>query len=1596
MQLLELMNKLRLLSSSKREQGTAFEYMMATYLMTDPLFESRFEKIFLWRDWPDRPSELDTGDIGIDLVGVERDGGYCAIQCKFFEESKTISKEDLDSFLSLSSKEIFTARLIISTSDRWGDNALKVIANQRPAVQRIGLSELINSPIDWVRFDPDNPDYLPRQNRKSPLPHQLDAISAVKKGFEQYDRGKLIMACGTGKTFTSLKLAEEMAGPGGHVLFLVPSIALLSQALREWTTEVAIPLQCMAICSDTQVTKESEDMRVFDLALPATTDPVTISQHLFVARQRAKYDPRGEAMYVVFSTYQSLDIIRQAQKDFSFPRFDLVICDEAHRTAGVSANRESSSFLLVHNDEDILADKRLYMTATPKIFADSAKKKADEAEVELYSMDNVSHFGPEFYRLGFGKAVDLGLLSDYKVLILALDEAYAASQLRSIITSSKYNIALPDAAKLLGCWIGLAKISDRPDDFSGDPDPMRTGVVFVNKITDSKQVRDVFGDVVREATARGIGSDGSLLPVEIQHIDGGMGALVRNRALDWLREESNQCRLLTNAKCLSEGIDVPSLDAVMFLQPKKSQIEVVQAVGRVMRKAADKKLGYIILPIVVSSEVDPDEALDNNKEYAVIWEVLQALKAHDERFEAIVNQVSFSEGKSDKIDVIGVGGKGSDSDQDALENEVKEQLSLWPEKIEQALYARISKRLSNTRYWPRWAEDVARLAEIYRIRIKEASEHNSEFQVRFEDLLQSLQENINPSLNRDDAIDMLSQHLITKPVFDALFSEENFIDSNPVSRSLESVVEILRTQENTDAELKFLDDFYDSVRKRASEARTREDRQQLIKDLYQNFFNTALKKATDRMGIAYTPVEIVDFILNSCQVLANRHFGVDLSDDGIHILDPFAGTGTFISRFIELGLVGDHLERKYKHELHANEILLLPYYISSVNIESSYHYSQDANEYIPFEGMVLTDTFQTTEHHEHMGTPVFRANSERIERQRNVPITVVVGNPPYSGGQKSQNDNAKNIKYENLDNKIRATYTVRSEATLQKQYDSYIRAFRWASDRIGDGGIVAFVTNGSWLKGQAGQGIRASFEVEFDAAYVVDLRGDQRTSGVRSKLEGGKIFGISSRVPVTVVFLVKGQLSDSANGIFYHDIGDALTREEKLAKLCEFGSVDSIPFESVVPNIQHDWVGQRDQSWENLYPLAPSKSGKSAPSIFSLDSNGLVTNRDAWIYNSSKSALTDKVSRMIDFYNDEVRRFVESGKPPNLDSFVDPDEKKISWSVNLKMMLKQGKSLSFGQESLRIGLYRPFFKEFVYFNRQLNERVNQLPQLYPLPETRNPTIITSGRGAGVFSVLATNLLSDLNFFTPSHVFARQRYEKADASELFGEVESGWQKIDNITDEALEAFRNGCRESELSKDDLFAYAYGVLNHPEYQERYQNNLTKEYPRLPWLENHREYIEIGQQLLDLHINYESVEPYPLEERFSLNPPTDQVVLYRAVDMKHPSRKSGKRGKEDWDRTRIVVNPYLTLDGVPEEASLWMLGGRPALELFLDRMKPKTDAKSGIRNDPNDFSDDPKYVVELTKKVVKVCIETCRLHFEFPEYTERALLTEKDFPKT
>jgi predicted helicase len=1002
-----------------------------------------------------------------------------------------------------------------------------------------------------------------------------------------------------------------------------------------------------------------------------------------------------------------------------------------------------------------------------------------------------------------------------------------------------------------------------------------------------------------------------------------------------------------------------------------------------MRRAEGKQFGYVILPVVVPSNVDPDEALDRNKSFEVVWQILQALKAHDERFEAIINTLNLGDPAQRKINVIGVAGDSKDSDATQRETvaDIGTQAALWPEHIETAIFAKLSKRLSSTKYWPQWAEDVAVLAGTYETRIRETESRSEIFRTKLQGLLVTLQDNINPSIGIDDAISMLAQHMVTAPVFDALFSESEFTKSNSVSVSLDAVLGYLRVEEDTDREAGHLEAFYESVRQRASAATSTESRQQLIRSLYENFFKTALKRTTELAGIAYTPIEIVDFMLRSTAELTQTYFGASLADEGIHILDPFTGTGTFLVRLIELGLLGENLATKYAHELHANEILLLPYYIAAVNIESAYHGITGATKYQAFGGIVLTDTFQLGETRDFMEETVFVANSERIDRQRHAAITAIVGNPPYSTKTRGGDGSESTFRYPALLQRLRETYGRDAPTTSKSLHDPYIRAFRWASDRVGDSGIVSFVTNGGWLTGEEGRGVRINFEREFDAVYVLDLRGNQNTSGDISKREGGKIFGGASKVPVTVVILIKGALDDDApRGIFYHDIGDYLTREQKLGAIVSFESQTGVPWTTILPNARHDWVAQGRNDFTILHPL------DGPDGIFTCTSDGMVTGRDPWVYNFSRLGLSNTVNSMTQLLNQDVDR-VRGQQPARLEDVLTLDEPKIKYSQSLKARLKSlaqkhGQYFDISPDALRVSLYRPFSKEWCVFDSLWSHSRYQLPRLYPTGDEGNRAIVVSGRGAGRFAVLATDVTPDFQTMMNTHVFARYRYEvPGTKGALFDRDQQEIRRVDNITDEALAEFQGIYSDTSLTKDDLFAYIYGVLHHPGYIEQYGDNLTKEYPRIPWLQGYRELIDIGEKLLDLHIGYETVEPYPVAEEFTLMPPEDGRERYRATIMGHPNKGSGARGKADWDRTRIQVNGHLTLTGVPERASEWILGPRPALELFLQRMRPSVDKKSGIKNDPNEFSDDPKYVVELTKRVIRVCVETLDLIAVMPD---------------
>lgn len=1609
-----------------RDLGDRFERLIRRYLELDPLYTDRFSHVWMYNDFPHKGH---VGDVGIDLVAEERaTGEYCAIQCKFYLPEHTLSKEDIDSFFTASGKSQFTSCIIVSTTDRWGKNAEDALRNQSKPVSRLRVEDLDQSPVDWSKFDPNRPQDLGLRARKRPREHQRNAIADVMAGLSEADRGKLIMACGTGKTFTALALAETIS-PTGHVLFLVPSLSLLSQALREWTAEATGPVRSLAVCSDTQMGMRKEkgaddwaDIYTWDLAFPATTSAKEITEQY--AALRGTSEPTAEPrMTVVFSTYQSLKAVSDAQKA-GLPEFDLIICDEAHRTTGVTLTGEDESeFVKVHDGSFLRGKKRLYMTATPRIYSDDTKVKAKEADVALCSMDDDAIYGEELHRLGFGEAVSKGLLSDYKVLVLAVDEKYVSKTFQRQIADANNELNLDDAVKITGCWNGLQKrlLQASPVGLEDDTGPMRRAVAFSRTIKDSKAFTEKFAQLI-EAYRETHLEEENILHCELSHVDGTFGAMRRNALLDWLKEPSppDTCRILSNARCLSEGVDVPALDSVLFLNPRNSVIDVVQSVGRVMRRVDGKKYGYIILPIGIPADMEPEDALKDNEKYKVVWQVLQALRAHDDRFNATVNQIELNKQRPDNIQVIGVGESetGDPGDGDSKHtNRVLQGAFLFPhlDEWKDAIYARIVLKCGDRRYWESWAKDVAVIAERHTDRIKLLLESGEpRHKTAFADFLAGLRMNINPSITGDDAVEMLSQHLITRPVFDALFENYAFTQHNPVSLAMQTMLDTLEDQA-LEKETVTLEKFYASVRERASGIDNAEGRQRIVIELYDKFFRTAFPKVAERLGIVYTPVEVVDFIIRSVAETLQSEFGCSIGNEEVHIIDPFTGTGTFIVRLLQSGLIpSEDLARKYRNELHANEIVLLAYYIAAINIEAAFHGVRGASirakeiegtegseGYVPFEGIVLTDTFQLSETSSDMEEKMFPENNRRVTRQKQSPIRVVIANPPYSAQQESENDNNKNFNYPTLDARIRSTYAAKSNAKLLKNlYDSYIRAIRWASDRIGNRGIVAFVTNGSFIDSNNMDGLRASLADEFSTISVFNLRGKARTSGEERRTEKGNVFGAGTRTSVAITLLVKNSVKQGLCELLYHDIGDYLSREEKLAIIKAFQSVGGISREGkwqrLKPNDAYDWIAQRDPSFAFFVPLG-DKEDVAAQVVFAIYSLGVVTNRDAWAYNMSTPMLESNIRSMIKTYNTEREQYQLKCRSktkdswPEIETIVDADPKRISWTRALKADAKRDKPLEFEGHSMTLSMYRPFVKQWLYFSRRLNEMVYQMPKLFPTSLHENIVIAATGIGSTKdFSVLASRTLPDLEMISKAQCFPLYLYEKDIPQEgglisvpPQGELVDGYWRRRAITDAILADF-SAAYGPEVEKEDIFYYVYGVLHSREYRARFASDLKKMLPRIPFTRETADFwkfSQAGRDLAEWHLNYETVEPWPVEEYspgLSLDPDKDFLVQKMTF---------GRKDKQV-DKTTIHYNSRVSLVGIPLEAYDYVVNGKPALEWIMERYQITVDKESGIRNDPNDWSrehNQPRYIIELLRRIVRVSIETMKIVNGLPALNER-----------
>ena len=1409
---------------STREKGTLFERAIKVYLGHEPKHRDEFEHVWLWDEWREAAGqeEFDPGpDYGVDLVAQRKTGELVAIQAKFYAKGTTLPRKRLESFIARLGTKHFAAGILVATVAPTADAQALLEAQSKP-VNTITFHDLDRSCIRWEEFFRD--ERVELRQKQQLRDYQESAVRDVLKGFKGADRGKLIMACGTGKTLTSLRLAEKMVGKGGLVLFLVPSLNLVSQSLRAWTQEAEIPMHSFAVCSDAQVGQrkrdgDSEDRELSELEYPATTDAKVLARAIEKRRD-------GRHMSVIFGTYQSLEVIRDAQKKHGLPEIDLMICDEAHRTTGrhVKGEEDAAAFMRVHNKAFIAADKRLYMTATPKIWAENQKQRAENAEQVLYSMDDEEQFGKTFHHLSFSDAVNkYQVLCDYKVIVLEVDEHEVAKHLQDKLAEDS-SLVVDDAGKILGCWRALAKI-DGKGRFGDDPGPMRRAVAYAPVIDSqglrgarnvltaggdgkgvrsaprkhflgSKQYRDQFQAVVdefrsSEGKEKGNGVLDSDLRVEVRHVDGTMGAFQKNEELDWLgaEPEAGTCRILSNVRCLSEGVDVPALDAVLFLSPRKSIVEVVQTVGRVMRKAPGKKLGYVVVPVVVPFNADPNEVLDKNPAYEVVWEVLRALRAHDDKFEAMINRIGYEGKDEEKLIIlrgldrlpsltgkrkdpngrqvndaredargshtIGVDGKGRSPEERQLQLLIQ-----TAEKWDRALLARIVEKCGTRLYWSVWANDIAKIANTHIARLTTILDRSSNREERaaFDEFLGELHRDINDAISRKEAIEMLAQHLVTRPVFEALFKDYQFADQNPVARAMNRVLATLEPHRLT-KESVTLEPMYEGVRRRAEDTRTAKGRQALLAELYDKFFKGAFPKLAERLGIVYTPVEVVDFIIHSVNQVLAHEFGADLATDGVHILDPFTGTGTFITRLLQSGLIPkERLAEKYSKEIHANEIVLLAYYIAAINVESAYYEAGGYGTYEPFPGICLTDTFNigTGKGQQAMALD---DNSKRLRRQRQLDIRVIIGNPPYSAGQDSANDFNANLKYEELDQRIADSYAASSTATLKNSlYDSYIRAIRWASDRVRDAGVIGFVTNAGWIDSNSADGLRKCLAEEFSSIYVFHLRGNARTSGERRRQEAGNVFGGGSRAPIAITLLVKNPKSKVKGEIFYHDIGDYLSREDKLRQIAQFGGIDGIRsapgWTQIRPDAHHDWVNQRDPAFRKYMPLGEEQG---AVAIFGNYSSGLKTNRDAWCYNFSETALRRNIGRSIRFYNGEVKRWTDATptqRAAGIAKFITIDDAKFSWDRQQRKDVERDRRYRERGDGYRISLYRPFSRQHVYFDRSMNNCVYQLHKVFPTQDSENRIICLTGRGsAKEFSVLMTDVIPDLEVISKSQCFS---------------------------------------------------------------------------------------------------------------------------------------------------------------------------------------------------------------------------------------------------
>ena len=1570
----------------KSRKGQRFENVMKKYFLADPMYSGQFTDVWLWKESPLHDHPVYGGkDYGIDLVGREIDGSYCAIQSKFYGRDNALDWKGLLKLLtSVGENKPFKHCILVYTGKKLTKNQMKHV--EINGCRLIDYASLKKSKVDWDSIAKGKP---PKPIKKfKERPHQKTAREDVIKGLKKADRGKMIMACGTGKTFVTLKIAEQIAGKGGTVLYLVPSISLMQQSIREWAEQKTVPHSYIGVCSDTRTGRNDEDASIAEIEIPVTTDVKKITEQLDKKRRNS--------MTVVFSTYQSLLAVSTSQKKTKMI-FDLVICDEAHRTTGVSLQgaemvikqrngtrkagmikQDLSYFVAIHEDRNIKANKRLYTTATPKIYPRFAKQKARKKyhkDFDVFSMDNKSTYGDTLHHLKFSDAIDQGLLSDYRVVVLTVTEEEGAEALQKITEGSTLNIE--NMGKMVGCWRALRDPEKdtytigegKNNSYKIRDIPLQRAIVFSHSIAESKKFNEEFPKIANIASAH------EEITYDTEHVDGGHNALERREKLNWLEDsdnDENQCRVLSNARCLTEGVDVPTLDAVIFMSSRTSTIDIIQAVGRVMRKADGKDYGYIIIPIVVKSNASVQQTLEGDDTYGDVWDVIRALRAHDDRIEQylisgnIPNMlITKPKNYSDKPN-----GNG-DFPPPPNGHESADELRTNMEDFLRLIRTKLADKVGDRRYLESWANDVAKIVVRIKLRISTLLKNNHSAKKEFDAFHLGLKKIINNYITYEEATDMLAQHMIMGRVFDSLFKDVDFVKDNHVSRVIDGVIKILHNS-GLGTELEDLEDFYKDVETRVASITTHEGRHRVMIELYDKFFTHAFKDTAERLGIVYTPVEIVDFILRSADEILRDNFGKGFSNKDVHIIDPFVGTGSFISRLMseDLNLIRKvDLEYKYKNRLHANEIILLAYYVAAVNCESTF--AERTSKFASFNGLILTDTFHRKKIDEQWNAGLFSETEKQLGRQGTFKITAITGNPPWSVGDKKFKGGTK-LEYKELNKRIDSTYIQKLKKInnnikqIRSLYDSYIRSLRWASDRIGESGIIAFVTNASFIRSDTAAGVRACLEEEFSNIWCLDLLGQK---GVKNN--GRNIFEYTGRntggttLSSVIIILVKNNQKKNCTIRYYQLDSKYYSGQEKRDRLKELKSISNIKKNDwiiITPDKHYDWLDQRSDEFSKYMPMwkkqttskkkhnianmrkERDESQKKHNGIFELHSGGISTSRDVWAYNSSKDTLSKNMKQHIDYCNSQ-----------NLDKPIF-NSKQAKWSSDLSKRLKRSTSI-FRRNTIRIALYRPFFKQYLYFDDIYNERQSQIPKIFPENYSKNLVICIADKGKkDIFSTIVTDVTPDLHIIEQSQCFPLYVYENKD------------DKKENILNSTLTEYRKYYKDDTITKKKIFYYVYAMLHHSKYRKKFANNLSRELPHIPMAPNFHKFSKAGEKLVDLHLNYETCKKY--------NKLNEVKTIKKFYKLSFSTFKDGK--KHMVDKTKILIDGNEIFDNLPKIN--YQVNGRTPLEWIVDRYKITEDKENGIINDPCTGTD----IISIIKRATYVGIESDRLISTLPEEFE------------